>query len=56
LRLKAVVGREEKCYHRVMRIKAALKDNQEKEIIIVDVETPFEIQIGAIKNSQSIQH
>jgi hypothetical protein len=45
-----VVGREEKCYHRVIRIKATLKDCLEKEIIIVDVEMPFEMQMGATKN------
>lgn len=50
MRLKAVMGREEKCYHRIMRIKATLKDSQEKEIIIVDVEMPFEMQLGVTKN------
>ncbi len=33
-----------------MRIKATLKDSQEKEIIIVDVEMPFEMQLGVTKN------
>lgn len=45
-----MVGREEKCYHRIIRIKATLKENQEKEIIIVDVEMPFEMQLGVTKN------
>ncbi len=38
-----MVGREEKSYHRVMRIKGQLKNGIEKELIIVDVEIPYEM-------------
>jgi hypothetical protein len=55
LRLKEASGMVEKGYHRVLRIKATMKNGAEKEFIIVDVEIPFEMQLlTTSKNNESL--